>query len=103
MEALAAMLLRIRVRLSRVHAIGTGAVQIGRHFVLHLMYGTIAPPAGVVRHATAPCLESLSPVLALCMLWPSLTTLPCRPLPGCQTPPGPDERPRAPAAFLCAR
>ena len=99
------MLVRIRVRLPRVHAIGTGAVQIGRHFVLHLMYGTIVSPAGVVRYIIAISLEPPFAVLSLRKRWPSLTTLPCRPLPGCQTPPGPDERPRAraPAAFLCAR
>lgn len=81
-EALASMLVRIRAQLPRVHATRTGAVRIGRHFVLHLMYGTIAPPAGVVRYIIALSLVPPFAVLSLRKRWPSLTTLPCDPLPG---------------------
>ena len=70
-------------------AMGIDPVHFGLIFVLNLMIGTVTPPVGVVLYvtakvaqvpfdriarATAPYLVPLFGVLALCTLWPPLTT-----------------------------
>ena len=64
-------------------------MQFGLVFVLNLMIGTITPPVGVVLYVTAkvarvpfeamaravvPYLVPLIAVLALCTVWPAVTT-----------------------------
>ena len=69
--------------------LGIDPVHFGLVFVLNLMIGTITPPVGVVLYVTAkvaqvpfdriaravlPYLVPLFGVLALCTLWPPVTT-----------------------------
>jgi tripartite ATP-independent transporter DctM subunit len=89
MEALAAMLVLIPILVPTALKLGIDPVQFGLVFVLNLMIGTITPPVGVVlfvtakvagvsfdrlARATVPYLWALLAVLALCTLWPPITT-----------------------------
>ena len=89
MEALAAMLVLIPILVPVALKLGIDPVHFGLVFVLNLMIGTITPPVGVVLYVTAkvaqvpfdrisravlPYLVPLFAVLALCTLWPAVTT-----------------------------
>ena len=89
MEALAAMLVLIPILVPPAIALGIDPVHFGLIFVLNLMIGTITPPVGVVLYVTAkvaqvpfdrmaravlPYLVPLFAVLALCTVWPAVTT-----------------------------
>ena len=89
MEGIAAMLILIPILVPPALALGIDPIQFGLVFVLNLMIGTITPPVGVVLYVTAkvanvsferisravaPYLVPLFAVLALCTLWPAVTT-----------------------------
>ena len=89
MEAIAAMLVLVPILVPVALKLGIDPVHFGLVFVLNLMIGTVTPPVGVVLYVTAkvaqvpfdrmaravlPYLVPLFAVLALCTLWPPVTT-----------------------------